>query len=68
MRENCAHFPARIPLQVIGIDHVHDSGSIGSKIIVIEERHCARREGPRRKGYMQLVGTMEDIADHKGTQ
>ncbi len=33
--KKCEHFFARIPLQTIGIDHVHDFGSIRSKIIVI---------------------------------
>jgi hypothetical protein len=33
--EKCVRFSARIPLQVIRIDHVHDFGLIQSEIIVI---------------------------------
>jgi hypothetical protein len=34
-RKFARRFSARIPLQAPGIDHVHDFGSIESKIIVI---------------------------------
>jgi len=35
MRKSGNHFSARIPLEIIGIDHAYDFGLIQSKVIVI---------------------------------